>query len=124
MFIEYNNNPHGRAVEDCVIRAIAKATDQPWEAVYLGLVRTGLEMKDLPNSNTVWASYLRDNDFVMRTLPDTCPHCYTIADFALDHPEGRFVVATGSHAVAVVDGDIYDAWDSSKEVAHYYFMER
>ena len=124
MYIEFNNNPNRRSVGDCVIRAIAKATDQSWEAVYISLVKMGIEMKDLPNSNAVWEAYLRDIGFVQRALPDTCPNCYTVADFALDHPEGRFIVATGTHAVAVVNGDIYDAWDSSNEIASYYFAER
>jgi hypothetical protein len=31
-----------------------------------------------------------------------------------------FVIGTGTHAVAVIDGNIFDAWDSSHEIPQYY----
>ena len=40
---------------------------------------------------------------------------------AFDHPKGIYVVATGSHVVAVVNGDYYDSWDSGDEIVAYYF---
>jgi hypothetical protein len=30
-------------------------------------------------------------------------------------------VGTGTHVVAVIDGDYYDAWDSGNEVIDRYF---
>ena len=37
MWIEYNPNPLGLRVGDCVIRAISKALDMPWEKTDLKL---------------------------------------------------------------------------------------
>ena len=48
---------------------------------------------------------------------------YTVADFAAGHPTGRYILGTGEHAVAVVDGDIIDSWDSSQEIPIYYFTK-
>ena len=48
---------------------------------------------------------------------------YTISDFAADHPSGSYIIGTGEHAVAVVDGNIIDSWDSSKEIPLYYFTK-
>ncbi len=120
MWIEYNPNPFDRRVGDCVIRAIAKATGKTWEKVYIDLCVQGFMMADLPSSNTIWSAYLKCNGFKRHTVED-CPDCYTIENFCEEHPNGVYVVGTGSHAVAVVDGDIFDAWNSSNEIPQYYF---
>ena len=81
----------------------------------------GLEKSDIPSSNSLWGSYLKENGFQAKIMPDSCPDCYTIKQFAFDHPKGIYVVATGSHVVAVVNGDYYDSWDSGDEIVAYYF---
>jgi hypothetical protein len=55
-----------------------------------------------------------------RTIED-CPDCYTVEDFCQEHPNGVFVIGTGSHVVAVVDGCAFDAWNSLQETPVYYF---
>jgi hypothetical protein len=76
---------------------------------------------DMPSSNAVWAAYLRHKGFKKRVIPDTCPECYTVKDFCEEHPQGRFVLGTGKHAVAVVDGICFDTWRSEGELPIYYF---
>ena len=111
MWIEYLNNPLGLRVGDCVIRAISKALDKSWEETYIDLCVQGFMLGDLPSSNAVWSSYLRHKGFKR----------HTIEDFCRDQPKGVFVIGTGSHAVAVVDANIFDAWDSRQETPVYYF---
>lgn len=120
MWIEYNPNPCNRRVGDCVIRAIAKATDREWESVYIDLCVQGFMLADLPSSNAIWSVYLKNKGFKRHTIED-CPDCYTVEDFCREHPKGIFVIGTGTHAVAVVDGNIFDAWNSSHEIPQYYF---
>lgn len=123
MFIYTNPNPIDKKVGDCVIRAIAIATETTWERAYMDLCMEGLEMADLPNSNAVWASYLKKLGFRKGIVPDTCPDCYTVADFAEDNPYGVYVLCTGSHTVTIMDGNIYDAWDSSMEIPTFYYYK-
>lgn len=120
MFVYYNPNPNGSRVGDCVIRAISKALDKSWERVYVELCVQGLMMGDLPNSNAIFSAYLRHKGFKRRTIED-CPDCYTVEDFCQEHPKGVYVIGTGSHAVAVVDGCVFDAWNSLQECPVYYF---
>ena len=80
-------------------------------------------MGDLPNSNATWGAYLINKGYKRHVIPDTCPTCYTVAQFAADHPTGTYIVATGTHAVCVKDGNIYDTWDSSQEIPTYYFSK-
>lgn len=60
MFKEYNPNPVGNNVGDCVIRAITKAMDKSWEDTYIDIVVQGFLHSDMPSSNHVWDAYLRD----------------------------------------------------------------
>lgn len=122
MYVEYNPNPKQIVVVgDCVIRAIAKATGMTWKETLLELTYQGISMGDLPNANHVWMNYLKRLGFKRYVIPDTCPNCYTVKDFCVDHPKGVYVLATGTHAVTVINGKYYDAWDSGQEVPVYYF---
>lgn len=118
MYKEYNPNPCGKWVGDCVVRALTKVLDKTWEEVYTELCFVGLTMCDMPSSNTVWGRYLVDNGY----LPYTS-ELVTAEQFARLHPKGKYLLATGSHAIALIDGTIYDAWNSSSEIISYYFKE-
>lgn len=124
MFIEYNPNPTGRHVEDCSVRAVAKAIDTDWEEAYALIVTAGFGMGDMPHSNSVWGAVLRQHGFYRKSIPDTCPDCYTAEEFCKDHPKGTYVLGFGRHVATVVDGDLYDSWDSSKEIPQYVWYRK
>lgn len=124
MWIEYNPNPAGRRVGDCAVRAVAKALDIDWERAYCLIVTNGFAMGDMPSSNSVWGAVLRQHGFYRKSLPDSCPDCYTAEDFCRDNPEGMYVLGFGNHVATVIDGNIYDSWDSSKEIPQYYWYRK
>ena len=119
----YNPNPVQRAVGDCAVRAVAAALGVDWETAYAMIANNGYLMGDMPSSNSVWGAVLRQNGFYRYSLPNTCPDCYTLEAFAIDHPEGVYVVGTGNHVATVMDGMIWDAWDSSDEIPVYYWQK-
>lgn len=121
MFIEYNPNPKAKRVDDCVIRAITKILDIDWDTAFLGVVIVAYAEKNMPSINDIWGKYLLSKGFTKHIIPNTCPHCYTVREFTEEHKEGAYILATGSHVIAVVDGDYYDTWDSGDEVPIYYF---
>lgn len=124
MLSQYNPNPHGRSVGDCAVRALAKALGQSWEKTYVDLSLEGFVQGDLPNADSVWGPYLQTRGFVRRLIPDDCPSSYTVADFADDHPKGTFILSMpGRHVVTVVDGDVFDSWDSLNEVPTYFWTK-
>lgn len=112
---EFNNNPSGRSVGDCAVRAVSAALGVTWETAYAMMAVNGYSMGDMPSSNSVWGAVLRQNGFYRKAIPDTCPDCYTFEDFARDNPVGVFVLGTGTHVATVKNGVIFDAWDSSAE---------
>ena len=85
------------------------------------IANNGFQMGDMPSSNSVWGSVLRQNGFVRSSLPSTCPDCYTAREFALDHPYGTYVLGFGNRVATVKDGKLFDAWDSSDEIPQYYW---
>ena len=123
MFKKFNPNPKGAYVGDCVVRAISKVTDTEWGYTYLDLAIQGFMMCDMPSANHVWGAYLQKKGYNRSIIPNSCPDCYTVEQFCEEHPEGEFVLATGSHVVAVADGDYYDTWDSGQEVPIYYWRK-
>lgn len=123
MWKEYNPNPAQSRAGDCAVRAIAKALNTDWESAYAKIAVNGFLMGDVISSNAVWGSVLRQNGFKREIIPNTCPDCYTLEEFSRDHPRGVFVVALPGHVATVVNGDIYDSWDSSKELPLYYWRK-
>ena len=122
-FMIANPNPKRKSVGDCVIRALAIATNNDWDTVYLELLMIGYDMKDMPNSHEVWGTYLEDKGFLREMIPNTCPACYTIREFSNEHPQGTYVIGTGTHAVAVINGNYYDTGDSGDEIPAYVWKK-
>jgi len=123
VWCEYNPNPAGRNVGDCAVRAVAKALDTDWETAYLMIAQAGYQMADMPSSNGVWGAVLRKNGFYRHSVPNTCPDCYTAAQFVMDHPHGVYVLGFGSHTATAIDGVVFDSWDSTSEIPQYYWSK-
>lgn len=122
MWVKINVNPGKRRVGDCVIRAIATATGMSWLEVYDALYWVGRRVYDLQPSNEVWGLYLYEMGFEPFILPDSCPECVTVKEFAKRFRHGRYIVGTGNHAVAVISGNYYDTFDSGSLVPSYFFQ--
>lgn len=116
MYVHVNPNPHGLYVGDCVVRAIAIAMRKSWDYVYWMICIQGFIGGNMPSANVVWENYLLNVGFTRYKLPDMCPNCYTVRDFCRDNATGDFVLATGTHLIAIIDGFYFDAWDSGDEV--------
>lgn len=124
MWIKYQPNPCGRNVGDCAVRAISKALGMDWETAYAVIVSAGFDMCDMPSSNSVWGAVLRKHGFIRESIPNTCPECYTADDFCRDHPNGIYVLGFGNHVATVINGDLFDSWNSLSEIPQYYWKEK
>lgn len=123
-FSLYNPNPAGRNVGDCSVRAVSKALDTDWETAYAMIAFNGYVMNDMPSSDSVWGSVLRQHGFYRKTIPNTCPNCYTVADFIKDNPKGLYVLGFGGHVATVKDGVLYDSWNSLNEIPIYVWYRK
>ena len=123
MYVFYNANPLKRRVGDCVIRAISKALNMSWDDVAIDLSMMMVIQKDIISSNALWGEYLMLNGFERGILPE-CPDCLTLDEFCKIFPSGTYVACTGTHVVAVIDGNFYDTFDSSQEIITYYYKKK
>lgn len=119
----FNENPAGRNVGDCAVRAVAVALGVDWETAFAKIANNAFQMGDMPSSNSVWGAVLRQNGFKRSVVPNNCPDCYDAEQFAEEHPEGTYVLGFGNHVATVKDGYLYDSWDSSKEIPQYFWWK-
>lgn len=120
----FNPNPTGRNVGDCSVRAVAAALDIPWEEAFDLIAENAFQMGDVMSADSVWGATLRQNGFYRMAIPNSCPDCYTAADFARENPEGTFVLGFGGHVCTVKDGAIWDSWDSSREIPQFLWYRK
>lgn len=121
MWIKYNPNPLGLNVGDCTVRSICAATGMDWNTVHKALCDLSGDMADMPSADRVWWAFLEQLGFTRKRMIDRCPECYTVADFAKDHPRGIYILGPHEHAVACINGNWWDSWDSALTIPAYYF---
>lgn len=134
MFIHYNDNPLGLEVGDCVIRAISTALGYNWFMVHDELCFLSRKMADMPSSNRVWKEYLRSLGLREQLVDNECPNCLTVDRFSKMNNKGTYIVSTceftkandivvsGTHLVAIIDGNYYDTWDSGADIPLSFFF--
>ena len=89
----------------------------------MGLAEIGLLIYETIESNATWDIYVRNQGFTRHVIPNTCPDCYTVFDFCKDHPFGTFILGTGNHAISVIDGVVYDTWNSLNEIPIVFYKK-
>lgn len=124
MWIEANPNPGSKQVPDCVIRAICIALNKPWLEVSDELYSFARRDYSVTCDDNVWGHYLYSLGFEPFLLPSPCPRCMTIDEFTKMYPKGTYIIGTGKHAVAIIDGNYYDSWDSGNEIPSFFWRIR
>jgi hypothetical protein len=77
----------------------------------------------MPDNPIVWGQMLKEAGFTRHGMPNFCPICYTAADMCKTHHVGILVLVFSAHVATVVDGDLYDAWDSTEECPQFYWSK-
>ena len=112
MFKFFNPNPCRKRRGDCSVRAVSLALGVSWEDAYWMMAIQGAIMCDMPSGNDVWGEVLIKHGYVKRPVGGIV----TAGEFADDHPSGRYVLGMEGHVAAVIDGVLYDIWDSGDEI--------
>jgi hypothetical protein len=101
---------------DCVIRAIAVATEMPYERVRADLNERACVLSDAADGVTTdtWKAYLAELGFTWTSTMGIGTGCrvHLRAD---ELPPGRLIVRVSGHVVAVIDGVIYDDHDPTRD---------
>ena len=112
--MKWNQNDAGRSTSlrpkqslDCVIRAIALASQKPYDEVY-DLMASAGRKSGRSTPKKVWKEVIHPMGLhysfpAEKGLPRT-----TLADFAATFNSGRWVVQLAGHLTAVVNGEVLD----------------
>lgn len=122
-WLQYNPNPKHARTGDCAVRAVAGALGISWDAAYIMLALQGFVIKDMPGKNSGWGAVLESNGFHRLLVEADCRTCYTVRDFAREHPSGVYVVGANEHVICIRDGSWMDTWDSGDETPIYYWSK-
>ena len=113
MYKEFNAHPKGIKTNDCVVRAVATATNQDYLETRSKLNRVKRELR--------FSSY-QESKFLQAYLKSYPRLIYkplkgetriTGSDFTLLHPKGRYILKLAGHVVACIDGVLLETWDCS-----------
>lgn len=109
MFIEYNANPYSKNIDDCIIRAITKATGGDYMDVMDELISIADEEDwDIDELRTMW-KYLTSVGWECCDIEGR----WTVKQFAEGVTDPRIVIVNG-HATYTEGGNIYDTWNPSR----------
>ncbi len=123
-FIKYNKNPKNKKTNDCVIRAIATATNSSWEYVYTKLAEQGIKYGLMLNDPKNWRKYLESLGYKKQKMPRRYDRTrYTLEEFATELAEENktYIVKVAGHLTVIKDKNLIDTWDCSyKSVGNYW----
>ena len=121
----YNPNPRKKEVDDCVVRALCKATGKEWNEVYRRLCEIGLEEKVMPNEQNCYERFLKENGFTKIKLSiEKGSRRPTVSEMALKSENGRtYVCRITNHLVTAKDGFYWDTWESGDNCLYSYFTK-
>lgn len=98
-------------IGDCVIRAIAIATQQDYKKVWSDLFELGKEMGFMPNSEQTYLKYLADNGWNEIKLGKKLVRL-SFSEVTEMSKDKFIICSTAGHLVAMKDGNIFDTYDS------------
>lgn len=124
MFCYYqpNNKDDENVSSDCVIRALTKLLNLDWKTVFEELYCIAKSKQRMLNDGEVVEQYLTDNHFVKHIIHrKRNEKQLRLKEFAEQYNMGAYFCWARSHVVAVIDGIIYDSWDSSNICLYEYW---
>jgi hypothetical protein len=120
--IEFQQNDGGReeagfvgkvSVRDCVVRAIAIATEKPYREVYEALSKSGKSPRNGVR-RSVYEKYLASLGWKFYPTMGIGTGCKVHLK-ASELPKGRIICRVSKHLVAVIDGVIHDTYNPSRD---------
>ena len=127
-FVAYNANPKNKKVDDCVVRALSKATGMGWYEVYDELCKMGRKMCCMPNDKKTEERFMREHGFVRFGYGkiEAGTKREKIGEFGRNHPNGTYVCRLASHLTVVVDGVWYDleSWERWGDTSVYSYWKK
>lgn len=133
-FHYYNANPKQKVTSDCVVRAIATATQKEYSEVLRDLVAvqlvSGYDISDKQNFRKLlitygWKKHQRPRNSQNQKMRGA-EFCSEIQNGNFRHYRKKAIIAEigKRYIAAIIDGKIFDIWDySQREVGEFWTKE-
>lgn len=128
-YVYYNANPNGTDTSDCVIRAISLAFHVSYSYVHRKLLNLQRKSKQFTYKNYhVYEILINELGGDTKEVVDSSINM-SLDNFCDYHNSGTYLVRTcgknitrgAKHLVCVINGVVYDSWDSrDRQVLSYY----
>ena len=123
-FHYYNANPKNRFTTDCVIRSISTAMEIPYNQVVMEMAKMECDTGYSRGSNEGIDRYLQSKGWKKNRQPRKLNNTkYTGKEWCEQIQEGLYIdgkslnriIANigGGHIVAIINGKVWDTWDST-----------
>ena len=105
---------------DCVIRAIAIATEIDYLKVRDSLFDRAKSVGRMPNDKEVYEAFLKDNGWIKNSpIKNSKGKKYKVKDF----PVKNCIVHTTNHLTVIKDGALNDTWNCMEWCANSYYTK-
>lgn len=143
--INVNKNPKGIKTNDCVIRAIAVATNKNWDDVYKDLCEIAFKKKRMPNDKQVYETYLERLGWEKHKQPRSDIYesgykgtykKYTVEEFVtnlnleknIQRKHDVYIITVAHHMTCVLfennEYDIHDMWNCENKTIRNYWTKQ
>lgn len=133
-FHYHNQNPRNRITTDCVIRAISTATEIPYNQVVMEMAELQCKTGYDDGDPKLYDLYLKEQGFKKQKQPRKADNTkYTGAEFCKElQSDYGYVIGKdirivahigGGHVVAIIDGKVWDTWDSTDGCIGNYWVK-
>lgn len=114
----YNANPLGNIEQDCVCRAISKATELPYREIEkkLYLISEVFECDELC---VCCYQHLLEKVF---GLTQRNANGMSVGKIAKDFKRNRVIIRINGHLTCSIYGTVYDIWDCTDEIADVFWV--
>lgn len=117
----YNANPKSKLTADCVVRALSVALKQDYEQTYRELFELSLKTGYMLNDKKCYEKYLSNKGWLKMPQPKKCNNtkytgkefCENAQEYTFTYPSRMIAHIGGHHLVAIVEGKIWDTWNST-----------
>jgi len=117
---------------DCTTRATAKAFNMSYEEAEILMQKHGKRPNfGFPYDDFIYTEFesakhttgtLYGRFFVRRINYMKTKRSMTAATFAKRHQKGTYILLSANHVAALIDGIIYDTWDSKKKILKMVYV--
>lgn len=123
-FHYYNANPKNKITTDCVIRALSRGMNKPYNEVVMELALLQCETGYDDGDKKLYDTYLKNNGWIKHNQPrkwDNTKYtgeewCYEVQSVVYDRSTNwdRIIANIGGHhVVAIINGKVNDIWNST-----------